>query len=159
MRSPVQAALPLWQRWGPSWSDVAVFAACFAAGRQLGQAAALRTVDGPSMLPLFRPGDVLLGVSLPVAAACGGVGAAGRGSWLEGRVVCAALRHDFTVCKRCVACGTDVFGDAVARLEGDNAAESQDSRSYGAVPMPVLEHVIVAVVWPPSRAALVRRRC
>jgi mitochondrial inner membrane protease subunit 1 len=36
-------------------------------------------------------------------------------------------------------------------LEGDNARNSTDSRSYGPVPLPLLRGRVVGRVWPPDR--------
>ncbi|CEM35372.1 unnamed protein product [Vitrella brassicaformis CCMP3155] len=36
-------------------------------------------------------------------------------------------------------------------VQGDNPAHSVDSRHYGAVPLGLVEALVLAVVWPPSR--------
>jgi inner membrane protease subunit 1 len=41
-------------------------------------------------------------------------------------------------------------------LEGDNPANSTDSRSYGPVPYAMLKGRVVFKVWPPLQAGLVR---
>ena len=59
-------------------------------------------------------------------------------------------------------------GDAGARrvfvkpghvwLEGDNASDSQDSRSFGAVPMGLIHGRASCVIWPPNRLQWVNRK-
>ncbi len=43
-------------------------------------------------------------------------------------------------------------------LEGDNAAQSTDSREYGPVPMALVRGKVIARCWPPSQACIVRHR-
>merc|ERR1712008_530884 len=39
-------------------------------------------------------------------------------------------------------------------VEGDNPQFSQDSRTFGPVPMGLLDALVISVVWPPWRARL-----
>ena len=41
-------------------------------------------------------------------------------------------------------------------IEGDNAVFSDDSDKYGPVPMALIDSRVIAVVWPPEHAKLVR---
>lgn len=43
-------------------------------------------------------------------------------------------------------------------LEGDNAAQSTDSREYGPVPKALVRGKVIARCWPPSQACIVRNR-
>ncbi len=84
----------------------------------------LYRVAGESMLPAYKPGDVLLGWRWSRRPA-------------EGRVIVA--RHaGRPLVKRLIR--HEIAG---AWLEGDNAAHSTDSRSFGAVPRSAIEAVIV----------------
>lgn len=83
----------------------------------------LYRVVGDSMLPTYRPGDVLLGYR-----------------WRRARVGDVVVaRLDLAVIKRVVRIVPDGYW-----LEGDNADASTDSRSFGAVP--AVEAVIIAKI-------------
>jgi len=43
-------------------------------------------------------------------------------------------------------------------IEGDNAALSLDSRSYGPVPMGLLQGRVTHIIWPPQRIGRVDRK-
>ncbi|CAM9271936.1 unnamed protein product [Chrysoparadoxa australica] len=42
-------------------------------------------------------------------------------------------------------------------VEGDNSDDSEDSSSYGPIPLALLEAKASAVVWPPSRVGVLKR--
>jgi inner membrane protease subunit 1 len=110
--------------------------------------------QGPSMQPTLREqGDVLLlDRAYPSAARPVSVGDV---------VVCESSdQENYSIVKRVVGVG----GDELSReewlhpyvvppghvwLEGDNAANSRDSRHYGAVPSALVRGRVLAVVWPP----------
>jgi len=84
----------------------------------------LYLVAGDSMLPTYRSGDLLLG-----------------GRWLRprvGRTVVVLLR-ELPIIKRVVRREPGGYW-----IEGDNAAASTDSRSFGIVPASAVEAVIIA---------------
>ncbi len=86
-------------------------------------------VEGPSMLPTLRPGDCLVVV---------------RGGRVRpGHVVVARFpsRPELLVVKRAVRPVGDLWW-----VEGDNAAATDDSRTYG--PAEVLSRVVLRY-WPP----------
>jgi nickel-type superoxide dismutase maturation protease len=78
-------------------------------------------VTGESMLPVLKPGDVVLADPFAYRHSCP----------QPGDIVIARhpLRQDVTLIKRVSA----VLEDGRCRLEGDNPAESTDSRAFGAV--------------------------
>jgi inner membrane protease subunit 1 len=109
---------------------------------------------GPSMLPtLARRGNVLLATPLlPLE---------------EGSIVIARDAGGRRVCKRLLfASGARPRAVRVADgrsvvlpphsvwLEGDNKADSLDSRAYGALPQAAVSRVVVCQLWPPSRAQM-----
>ena len=84
----------------------------------------LYRVAGDSMLPTYRPGDLLLGAR-----------------WLRprvGRTVVVLLR-ELPIIKRVVRREPGGYW-----IEGDNTAVSTDSRSFGIVPAGAIEAVIIA---------------
>ena len=109
------------------------------------------TTWGASMVPLIREeGNIVLVDKLTPRFT----------GWRKGDVVVAAVPTDgHLVLKR--ICGMP--GDSMpvgkrsvfvppgqAWLLGDNRSASLDSRSYGAVPMGLLQGRVAAVIWPPS---------
>jgi len=50
--------------------------------------------------------------------------------------------------------GPVLVPDGAVLVLGDNRAESEDSRSFGPVPMDRIEGRVVAVMWPPTRSGL-----
>ncbi|ERN09773.1 hypothetical protein AMTRI_Chr08g159590 [Amborella trichopoda] len=43
-------------------------------------------------------------------------------------------------------------------VEGDNAASSLDSRTFGPIPLGLIQGRAVCIIWPPERACKVERR-
>ena len=93
-------------------------------------------VFGPSMLPTLRPGDCLL--VRP--------GARPRAGDLV--VASFAARPELLVVKRAVRPQGSGWW-----VEGDNAAATDDSRTYGAADVVA---TVVLRYWPPSRAGRAR---
>eukprot|EP00931_Biecheleriopsis_adriatica_P069931 TRINITY_DN43734_c0_g1_i1.p1 TRINITY_DN43734_c0_g1~~TRINITY_DN43734_c0_g1_i1.p1 ORF type:complete len:182 (+),score=15.44 TRINITY_DN43734_c0_g1_i1:34-546(+) len=112
------------------------------------------TTVGASMVPTFNPsGDVLLFERLTQRIA----------GWERGEVVVATSPRDpdARVCKRirglqgdrvCVAEAGRTREEIVPRgyvwLEGDNKAQSHDSRHYGPVPVGLLQGKVRLKLWP-----------
>ena len=98
-------------------------------------------VRGRSMLPALRPGDRLLVVRSDAPPS-------------PGAIVLAPDPRDLRreLIKRVVL--ADASGITV---RGDNAAESTDARSFGALPPDAVRWRAVLRYWPLERAGLLRR--
>lgn len=76
--------------------------------------------------------------------------------WLQNRVITCHVKSDMTVCKRVLAGEKMLDEDRATRganvwIEGDNKAQSMDSRDYGSVPVSAIDGAVLAIVWPPNR--------
>ena len=86
----------------------------------------VRRVEGTSMLPALKPGDVVIGK---------------RGKVPQINDIVIAWAHDKEVIKRIV----DIT-DAGYDLRGDNSIASTDSRSYGPIAKQHLKGVVIRVI-------------
>jgi nickel-type superoxide dismutase maturation protease len=104
-------------------------------------------VEGPSMAPALRAGDLVLAVR-PRRVRPGDV-----------VIVEHPSRHGFELVKRVVAVEGDsmdgrLLGPGDVWLLGDAGEESTDSRSFGPVPTSAIRGVVVARYWPPRRGGV-----
>lgn len=135
------------------------------------------TIEGESMMPTLLPRDRVLLIPRWARRQ------RSMHSTLLGRVVLVKVTQQ-TLCKRVRDCGATCvdlqekhFSSTLAEeleqrpaeqprtaadddcswlwVEGDNAAVSYDSRSFGALPYDSLQGVVVAVIWPLSRLHIV----
>lgn len=163
------------RRFFPTATDVATFALCFTFGRQVGTHVRLHTVEGPSMLPTLVPGEVFVALPARFLAPDAYLGRIVTFA-SSGTVMCKRVKGvfyggsgrtgDAAGVERAgfLVGGAGVDGAVTANgavvsvwAQGDNAAQSHDSRDFGPVPAGAVRDVAVAVVWPLGAARMLPR--
>ena len=129
------------------------------------EVATLATCEGASMRPTLNPRDGDTTVVLLDKWSLRG----GRLSRGDVVVVSSPTRDGAMVLKRVLALGGDYVRRAHGHgepilvpkghcwLEGDNAAASHDSNSFGPVPVGLVQARVLAKVWPPDAAGAIAR--
>ncbi|GMY25485.1 mitochondrial inner membrane protease subunit 2 [Fagus crenata] len=129
--------------------------------------ASIVPVRGASMSPTFNPqADTFMDDHVLVEKFC-----LDNYKFSHGDVVvfCSPINHKEKLIKRIIALpgdwiGTNTLYDVLkvpegrCWVEGDNSASSMDSRSFGSIPLGLIQGRVTHVLWPPQRIGVVERR-
>jgi len=131
------------RHWRPIALQAALTMAFVGAGYRAGKRFRRFAISGPSMEPELRGGDWVIVDEHAYHSALP----------RRGHIVIATdpRDHGRTLVKR--ISGVTLHGEV--RLEGDNIAESTDSRHFGLVPLSLVRGRVRWRYWPPGRAGSV----
>ncbi|XP_042463849.1 mitochondrial inner membrane protease subunit 2-like isoform X1 [Zingiber officinale] len=133
--------------------------------------ASIATIRGSSMHPTFSASEVGLSGLLKADIVLVEKFCLEKYEFSRGDVIIfkSPTNHRQTFAKRLIALpgdwvqipeSSDVFTipEGHCWVEGDNAAHSFDSRSFGSVPLGLIQGRVTHVIWPPQRISKVERK-